>query len=38
MPLLPCDESRQRMKIENSVPCLGALVTGLDVKRMTGDE
>src|ERR1700722_13349028 len=26
---------RQRMKIENAVPHIGALVTGLDVRRMT---
>src|ERR1700732_1596458 len=29
---------RQRMKIENAVPYIGALVTGLDVKRMTNSE
>src|SRR5258708_1196845 len=29
---------RQRMKIENAVPHIGALVTGLDVKRMTNSE
>src|SRR5215831_3596488 len=32
------DESRQRMKIENAVPYLGALVSGLDVKRITDAE
>src|SRR5262249_3916242 len=32
------DESGQRMKIENAVPYLGGLVTGLDVKRMTDGE
>ena len=29
---------RQRMKIENAVPHIGALVTGLNVKRMTNSE
>src|SRR5258708_3258167 len=29
---------RQRMKIENAVPHIGALVTGLDAKRMTKSE
>jgi len=36
--LAPGDEGKQRMKIENAVPYLGALVTGLDVTRMTGGE
>jgi taurine dioxygenase len=31
-------QTRRRMKIENAVPYIGALVTGLDVKRMTNSE
>ncbi len=29
------DEMRQPMKIDNAAPYIGALVTGVDIKRMT---